>query len=79
MILTLKEGDRVRFISAKKHEEDPEYYPPVGTEGTVEEVMPPETGLERVALVKWHMREAMNMTWFASFGMMEKVNHGKAD
>lgn len=79
MILTLKEGDRVRFISAKKHEEEPEYYPPVGTEGTVEEVMPPDSGLERVALVKWHMRAAMNMTWFASFGMMEKVKCEKAD
>lgn len=73
MILKLKEGDRVRFTSLEKHEESPEYYPPVGTEGTVELVPEPETGLDRMALVTWHLREAMNMTWYAAFDMMEKV------
>lgn len=32
---TYKPGDKVRFIDAKAHEDYPDFYPPVGTIGTV--------------------------------------------
>lgn len=77
--MKFKEGDRVRFLSAEMHETDPEYYPKVGTEGTVQLVCQPESGLDKVALVQWHIREAMNETWYAPFGALEKVRHAKKD
>lgn len=77
--MRIKEGDRVRFLNADLHENDPEYYPPVGTEGTVQMICPKESGLDQVALVTWHLREAMNETWYAPFAAIEKVRHAKKD
>jgi hypothetical protein len=36
----MEKGSRVIFRNNEKHEKAPEYYPPVGTVGTVEAIFP---------------------------------------
>lgn len=72
--MKLKEGDRVRFLSAEMHDSDPEYYPPVGTEGTIELIHEDaDEGPERVALVRWHYAPYMDARWYAPYSALEVV------
>ena len=71
--VNFKIGDKVRYLGHEEHKQYPEYYPPVGTVGTIVEVDDDST-----ALVNWGKVGSIcaPYSWWVRHKEIELVNEG---
>ena len=73
---TYKPGDKVRFIDAVEHEKFKDFYPPVGTIGTVVE----GEDADGVLYVEWAGgTTSLEDTWYCGADRVEPAEEGTED